>query len=662
MTELGASAPQAEVTVEAENWIAALRAGRAQLGEAGGVPTGSSCAVAPDGKVTLHDPIERRSYVLTPDTSASFHRATPSGPRIPAEEVPRAAAPSQPAPAVQPAPVVAAPAPQPAPAPRSQPAPAMKSQPPPSAAPAGVSKQTIAYSMADVATKTKSEPPPKISKKTVAYIAPPSTPSREVTVGAQPSAPSEPAPPAAAQVAPAAAPAPAAEPPKPAEAPAPTNGAAAKAAETPKLELLMSRDAEPTPENPLRYRERTYVVVPGDVSRDVAEALLREELSALQAAMADQPSGKFFNFAAFDHRWEGRPHKPPVVTIQWKDWRGAPEVAYPLSQGRPRSKPPGPLSTPPPPIAAPVEPPAPAPSAPQPSSEPASVIVSPELAAPVSSPAPAAAPSAPPPAATASASEPPIALVPKAAAVPAPASAPPPASAQAAAPVSTPAPAPVSTPAPATVSTPAPAAASTPAPAPVSAPAPAASAAAPKRSARTTTDEHDLRLAQAFEACQDLLFLGTPAEGLEFVVSLLGELVPSEAASACLYDINTDEMRFVALTGPGADERRGEAIPAGVGLFGIAMQYVGAPLRIDDVAADDRFDPGVDGRVGVEPQNLLYLAIHHQGRLLGMLQLINSQRDIVFSAADGDLVAYVGKQLGEFLYRARIAPDKRAQG
>src|SRR5690606_1899619 len=88
----------------------------------------------------------------------------------------------------------------------------------------------------------------------------------------------------------------------------------------------------------------------------------------------------------------------------------------------------------------------------------------------------------------------------------------------------------------------------------------------------------DDRLASAFEALQDLFFLSTPLEGLEFVVRLLDDLIPCEAASACLYDINTDEFRFVALTGPGADERRGEGVPRLVGLFGAASLCAGEAL------------------------------------------------------------------------------------
>ena len=68
----------------------------------------------------------------------------------------------------------------------------------------------------------------------------------------------------------------------------------------------------------------------------------------------------------------------------------------------------------------------------------------------------------------------------------------------------------------------------------------------------------------------------------------------------------------------------------------------------------------MDGRVGIEAQGLLYMPLSHQGRLLGVLQLINRKKGPQFTAADADLIAYVGKQASEFLYQARIKPDNVA--
>jgi len=590
VTELGGTTALADVTVEAPNWMRALSSGRQAFGEEGGVPTGASCAVAHDGRVTIHDPVARRSYFLKPDAELAPTPAQPAqkqapvsqwplGPELPTsfEEGPPAPRekrisqwPLEPTHAPPVAPAAQArvaqwplepSSPPPPPPPPAPAAPAAASPgrvavwpeqseappPPPAPSPAAQAPTTAAAGSGHVAawpTEAAPPPPPPGSapskpapdpRRTMAYAASPfaPAPAAEVAGGAapraahsqpatpppappQPAAPPEvtAAQPGAPQPQPAAAASPAPPPPPSASAAPPTSGG---------WTLLSHRSEDPSPENPLYYRERTYAV-PEATPEPVAEQLLRERLREVRLELERVERGKFVNLAVFDHAWQDRPQRPPIVTLQWKDWRGDPELAFPLRTSRP-SGPRVPSHLP------------------------------------------------------------------------------------------------------------------------------------PRR--RPTTDEHDARLARAFEACQDLLFLATPAEALDFVVRLLDELVTCEAVSACLYDINTNEFRFVALTGAGADVRQGEAIPADTGILGAASHVVGAAVAVPDVAADRRFDPGVDGRVGIEPHNMLYMSLSHQGRLLGMLQLINRQQKPQFSPADAEAVAYVGKQVSEFLYQARIAPESR---
>jgi putative methionine-R-sulfoxide reductase with GAF domain len=357
--------------------------------------------------------------------------------------------------------------------------------------------------------------------------------------------------------------------------------------------LLAQRDEEPSDQSPLVYRERTWVVPPG-TSEEAAAGALRGELFGLQQQLAGRPDGKFVNLAVFDHPWKERPQSPPLVTLQWKDWRGEPELAFPARDRAARTK-----STPSSP-----------PDAKPGTTPPPSVATAPGAMAPV------------PPAVAASA--PPAAPVPPAAAALAP-------------PAATPAFAP-----------PKPAA---------SAPTPVPPARKPA-SAATIAESPDDRLAQAFEACQDLFFLSSAVDGLDFAVRLLDEIVPCEAITASLYDIDTNELRLVVLTGPGADARRGSAVPSGRGLCTDAALRPVAIL-VDDVSENARYDAEVDGRPGLDAQTMLLHSVMHEGRLLGLLQLTNRAVQPQFGRADANVVAYVAKALGEFLYAQRTA-DKRA--
>lgn len=577
VTELGNADSLHEVSIEAGNWMTALKVGRKKIGEDGGVPTGASCAVAPDGKVTIHDPLARRSYVLVPGGKAT-NDAKPTD--------------------------VAARSDAKAEAPRPEPSDGKKKK----------LNKTLAYD-----TRAAKKPGSSYS-----VPAPDPKPTRSVAPGS--SAPGAAAP-AVAQAEPLAERSePRSEPvPKVSDAPV----AEIETASGSDFRLLSRRDEAPTTETPLYYRERVYVG-PADMTSERAEEILRGRFAELRESLAHATPGKFFHLAMFDHEFplgpdgRGRPLRPPVATLVYKDWRGEAVVQFPLEESRGTA--PEPMRTP---------------------QKPASV---PPPARPISTP--------PPPAVSIAASQPPaVAAAPPPAAQPPPASEPPPASH--ARPASQPPPsaepvrvAPSSRPPPMQVAEPRIAVKAEPKPEPK------------YRQQRTTTDEHDARLAHAFEAGQDLLFLTTPVEGLDFVVKLLGELVPCEAVSACLYDIDTDEFRFVSMSGPGSDERRGEAVPRAMGIMGaVAEMHDSAGVRLVQPGSDPRFDPGVDGRVGLEPRDLLYQPVTHHGLLLGVLQLLNRASGRGFSESDGDLVAYVARQTGEFLHQARMsAPGPSMSG
>lgn len=169
------------------------------------------------------------------------------------------------------------------------------------------------------------------------------------------------------------------------------------------------------------------------------------------------------------------------------------------------------------------------------------------------------------------------------------------------------------------------------------------------------------RLALAFEACHDLLFLKNRAEALEFAVHLLEELVPSEATAAFLLDINTDEFRVVAARGTGARTRQGQAFPSSSGLLAAASSLAEhAVLVLADAAADPRYDERIDGVPGLDVRGLLYRPLVHRGRMFGVLQLASGVGSQMFSEADCEVVDYVTQQLSAFVARGASMPKAAA--
>ena len=679
-----------EVGVISDNWLGALRAARKALGEDGGVPPGASCVMSASGEVTILDAAKRLRYALTrseapaPATASPASRPESAGALAPVPLLARAAtkaySPEESAAAraglvaaqAQNA-VVAQPASEPAPRafspsrPSSLPPlgnPARMPDPGPAAAPK--KQATVAYSPEEAkqvrkaleqARNLPSEAGESVSGTSPTDPAPPRPSLPQVGVGAPgaigalaSSATRSPAEPrtsfpvsAASLRGPAAVPPPAAHPPPAAAAPpdaqkalgrqtmaysaaesasARTQLLAAQAAQAsnsqalgpprsphelfgarqPILVTLGGRDEEPSANSPLTYRERSYFGPPA-AKRAEIESALRGELDSLRRSLVGRARGQYVNLAVFDHAFHQRPERPPVATLQWKDWRGEASLAW---AGSPET----------------------AQWQASPAQEPVKTSFAPDS-----------------PVMTAS--------VPRAANLPRPGP-------MAATPQGV---TPFAQPIDPFAMHPAPSLAQVPVVAPQELP-PAQASARPQAVApffaaptphgvRDQTGDQDKRLAIAFEASQDLYFLATPAEGLDFAVKLLHELVPCEAISGCLYDINTDEFRFVAVSGVGAEERRAAAVRSTVGLFSVAVRSGLDSLVVRDVAEEPRYDPVTDGRTGIVARDMAFFALHKGDHLLGMLQLINRRDARGFTEGDLAVASYVAHQATEFLRSKR---------
>ncbi|MEZ4254328.1 MAG: GAF domain-containing protein [Polyangiales bacterium] len=609
MTELGASTALTSVDIDAPNWMAALTEGRAKIGETGGVPAGASCAVAPDGRVTILDPVAHRSYVLTPEGGGTLLSSMPppaapskppaSGTSVRPRASERPASSQAPIPygstplggrnaseiavagtqtlaGAQAARAVSIPAPSSSPGSNSSPgsasSPGSTSSPGTSSSPGNTSSPGSTSSPGTAPAEAAHDEPILLSQ--LAKVA---GADAALNVGA-PFEPDESAVPTRVQTKP------------PVIDDADASG---------EWVLIDSRDEEASTDSPITYRERTYVV-DRTWSSDRVAAHLRGCLAELDADLAAVPRGKFVVLAAFDHRWESAPERPPVAVLEWKDWRGEPVVQFPLAEvyGTRVAEP-----------AVAPEPTAPnqlEPSAAEPDQVGSGQAAPTQAEEAPGAPAPSAAPQAVEAAVPAATPVPPRARDSEPFLLTKPSSRPPPAG-------------------------------------------------------PNTSVGDDTRLVQAFEAIQDIHFLSTPAEGFDFVVRVLDELVPCEAATGAVYDIDTDELRFVALRGVETDECRGNAVPASLGLFGATITR-NAAVVVPDLMEDTRFDDEAEGRPGLMPRDAVYVPVERSGRLFGVLQLLNRRgrgpnREGLgaFSETDVEIANYLARQLAEFLAHARLS-------
>ena len=523
----GDAAPLHDVSVEAENWMTALRLGRGKIGETGTVPPGASCAVSPDGRVTIFDAATSRQYLLVPATTSVVPAAlTPaSGTVMPEpalektkELIAESSISSDAVPTLKPGMRIQNAAPNPTP------------ERAPDAAHDAVTtlkperKLTlVGHMISDEMLKTLEA---AASGASVVIGSDIEDPPGGVTIpapnGAGPLASVIIADDLSAQASALAPP-----------AISPTLIAAELAARSdPDASVLSAFPAivlgnyaeGPTATNPVGYRERSILLgkhVPADMMGD----LLREHLHDMQTSEASKSPSAFFRIGAFDSAIGTKPAGSPLAELTWKSWRKDPEIKI----APPRSA--------------------------EPSKRRGTASDSP--------------PSSGPPGA------------------------------------------------------------------------------------------HDDRLAHAFEACQELSFFESPAQALDFAVGLLQETVPSEAIATALYDINADELRFVATLGTGAKVRKGQGVPRHRGLLGAATEVLGSALLIEDVTSDKRYDAAIDGCEGLDAHTMIVFALEHEQRLLGLVQLTNRQGQAQFSRGDAHIVTYVGQQLTECLRELRAVGNQR---
>ncbi len=370
-------------------------------------------------------------------------------------------------------------------------------------------------------------------------------------------------------------------------------------------EVFFRRGEDPNSKAPLTYRELA-VVVPVGTTTTIAGAAAHVHLDLVRWELdqAHAPAGRLVQLAIFDHRWEKRPERPPIVTLKWKDWSPEPIVTFP-SASHSGAAPPNPTAE--------LTPATRAPSRPRMDA----VGVSAEIAAAALVEAPL--PKSIPPAAAAPS-------VPIAPVVPSAPVAPPVATASSAPPIAAPVAAPIA--------------------APTASAAPVAPALAAKIPTASRAKRPEDLMADLFEAMHDLHFLRDALEGADFILDLLRDKLPSKVAIIHFYDINQKTFVIVKARAPvssilGMREREGD------GLLTTAVKK-GNGLLLDAIN-DARWARDRYVAAGHEPQSIVLVPVKQGQRYLGAIEVADHVDGQPFSEAELHGITYIGEQFGEFV-------------
>jgi GAF domain-containing protein len=144
---------------------------------------------------------------------------------------------------------------------------------------------------------------------------------------------------------------------------------------------------------------------------------------------------------------------------------------------------------------------------------------------------------------------------------------------------------------------------------------------------------------------------------LQSIVDVARAIFGAEASSIFLYDEETDELVFEAVSGQGGDSLVGTRFPSSTGIAGFAL-VTRQQLVVDDLASDARFSRERAESTGYVPNSIVASPLLHDERTLGVLSVLDRDPERPFGVAELELLSRFSTQAAialDLLLRARRA-------
>lgn len=140
---------------------------------------------------------------------------------------------------------------------------------------------------------------------------------------------------------------------------------------------------------------------------------------------------------------------------------------------------------------------------------------------------------------------------------------------------------------------------------------------------------------------------------LKKVMELAARVVRAESASLLLKDEKTDELYFDVALGAAGDKVKTVRLKSGEGVAGWVATN-GIPLLVNDVENDPRWTHRVDNQSDFVTRQVVAVPLHHQGRLLGVLEGINKKGGGPFTPLDRRALEIFAAQAAVAIENARL--------
>jgi len=195
--------------------------------------------------------------------------------------------------------------------------------------------------------------------------------------------------------------------------------------------------------------------------------------------------------------------------------------------------------------------------------------------------------------------------------------------------------------------------------------------------ARKIIQEQELQLAELREGQADAPFanalrelllmtgtistIGAPAKHnvvLDEIVETAASVMRAQAASLFVLDEERNELIFQVALGEKADNVRNFRVPLGRGIAGY-VAVTGQPIAVADATQDPRFASDIGQAIGYVPKTILCVPLYLNGRVIGVLELLDKAGGTPFSSADMELLIRFANLAALALDQSRLINDLR---
>ncbi len=138
---------------------------------------------------------------------------------------------------------------------------------------------------------------------------------------------------------------------------------------------------------------------------------------------------------------------------------------------------------------------------------------------------------------------------------------------------------------------------------------------------------------------------------LDRAMTAAEEALDTEASAIFEVDVDKGDLFFRLARGEKAEKVKPLRIPMGMGVAGWVAQ-TGQSLIVPEAVADPRFNPSVDAQSGFRTRSLLAVPLTHQGRLLGVVQVLNKRTPKGFGQEDLEILTLLAQHIAVALANA----------